>query len=247
MNVVENVVKKLDMLIGEADQILSLAQPESFLTPGGIGRYGRVLPAERVHTGETVIANPNDLTRFSTSAAAILHQYTGGDSSVFYSEFKKLWEKAKTQSKVYGKDLQSLKGILESARREISEGFLLSYEIRVASEVYGDLLDQVFHLLNKGYDIAAVAVAGAVLEDGERRIAKNKNVQLPSGATLIPISQELARAGVLSSLEQKQIVAWGDIRDKADHGNFQQFQSISKKKKEEMLEGIRDFLAKHLS
>ncbi|MCD6257493.1 hypothetical protein J7J45_05465 [Candidatus Aerophobetes bacterium] len=53
----------------------------------------------------------------------------------------------------------------------------------------------------------------------------------------------LCGKGVYNRLMQKKIKVWIDIRDKADHGQFSEY---SKEDVQEMLKGVRDFLADYL-
>jgi uncharacterized protein YutE (UPF0331/DUF86 family) len=55
---------------------------------------------------------------------------------------------------------------------------------------------------------------------------------------------ELKRNGIFNELKAKQLRAWADIRNKAAHGDFEQFNRSDVKM---MLSGVENFLADYLS
>ena len=58
------------------------------------------------------------------------------------------------------------------------------------------------------------------------------------------MNAELAKAGVYNILVQKKITALADLRNKAAHGNWTEFNSTDV---EQMLTQIRTFMADHFS
>ncbi len=61
-------------------------------------------------------------------------------------------------------------GILEAAAEDIEDGHLARIEDLIASDVFTNFLEQPEHLIEAGYKDPAAMLAGAVLEDGLRRI-----------------------------------------------------------------------------
>ena len=99
------------------------------------------------------------------------------------------------------------------------------------------------HLLESDYKDPAASLCGAVLEDGLRKIAMKKGIKIKSNNDLNSLNDKCANGGVYNRLIQKKIKVWIEIRNKADHGQFNEY---SEKDVQEMLKGVRDFLAAYL-
>ena len=99
------------------------------------------------------------------------------------------------------------------------------------------------HLLECGYKDPAASLCGAVLEDGLRQIASNAGVNLKSKENLSSLNHRCADAGIYNRLTQKKIQVWGDVRNNADHGKFNEY---TEQDVQEMLKGVRQFLKNHL-
>jgi len=97
------------------------------------------------------------------------------------------------------------------------------------------------HLISQGYKDASASLAGAVLEDGLRKICANNGIKLKSTEDISSLNQKLADASVYNRLTQKKVQVWNDIRNNADHGHFEGY---TKDDVEEMIKGIKDFLEK---
>ena len=80
------------------------------------------------------------------------------------------------------------------------------------------------------YDhVPAAVLAGAVLEKGLRTICSQQQPEIstvsPKGEpkTMNPLIDDLKKAGVFNELKAKQLRSWADVRNKAAHGEFDQF------------------------
>jgi hypothetical protein len=99
-------------------------------------------------------------------------------------------------------------------------------------------------LLQSGYYHPAAVVAGAVLEDGLRKLCDRNGIALSDKSKLETMNAELARAGVYNKLAQKQVTAWADLRNSAAHGKLQDF---TKDDVTGMLRDVRTFMAQHFN
>lgn len=99
------------------------------------------------------------------------------------------------------------------------------------------------HLYETGYAIPAGSLGGAVLEDGLRRIAAAKDVKVKTGDDLSALNQKLADANVYNRLVQKRVQVWIDVRNCADHG---QFDEVKDSDVGELLAGVEGFLGGYL-
>lgn len=165
---------------------------------------------------------------------------TFGETNHYNRMFEEAFQNFGT---AYGKNLLPSQGVLLGARDDIESGALTNIKTFVQAEIFSDLLEQAEHLQQHGYSLAAAVIAGAVLEDGLRRLCSLREFELNQRPTLGPMNDALARAGVYSSLVQKQITALADLRNKAAHGKNNEFGSNDV---ELMLSQVRDILSKYL-
>jgi len=159
----------------------------------------------------------------------------GGKDSVYYKNFIK-----------YTSDIDSVDrgiGVLRALKEDLEKGFLTSVRDLVIAEVFTDFLDMAEHLLEKGYKDPAASLIGAVLEDGLRKIAEKHNVTVKHDDDISSLNTRLANKEIYNRLIQKQIQVWKDIRNSADHGKFNEYNSDQVRL---MLEGVRKFLAEYL-
>jgi hypothetical protein len=84
---------------------------------------------------------------------------------------------------------------------------------------------------------------GAVLEDGLRRIAEEKDVEVTSRDALASLSHRLEAAGLYNRLKQTQLQVWIRIRNDAAHGHFDEYALADV---QQMHLGVSQFLAEYL-
>jgi hypothetical protein len=113
---------------------------------------------------------------------------------------------------------------------------LTSPRLAIAHEIEGDLLDiaqsqlqgaETTHIQNqKQLQLALAAfLAGAALEDALRRLCMARGITFdPQRASIAKLQAALYQPSkqieIISGSENKQITAWGDSRNKADHAKF---------------------------
>ena len=165
----------------------------------------------------------------------------------------------------------TLKGALEKADWALAvaagraviklfeEGGLTSPRLLIAHEIEGDILEiaqSQVQAAEKASDSAQKEVhlaisaflAGAALEDALRRLCNARDITYDTHRESISkLQSALFQPGkqieVISSSENKQITAWGDTRNKADHGKFSE---ITQTEVFSMVIGIRAFTDRHL-
>ena len=99
-------------------------------------------------------------------------------------------------------------------------------------------------MCNTGYYQPAAVLTGSVLEDSLRKLCSIHGISLPSNPKVDTMNANLAKAGVYNKLAQKRITVLADLRNKAAHGEWDQFE---KEDVEEMIKTIRIFMDKHFS
>lgn len=134
--------------------------------------------------------------------------------------------------------------VLKAAKDDYENGYLFNTRVLIEAEVFDDFLEQAEHLLKQGYYQAAAVIAGSALEDCLRKLCVQKSVTLPPKATINPMNDGLAKAGVYNTLIQKKITALADIRNKAAHGQWTEFNG---KDVEDMIRNIRRFMEEYFN
>ena len=139
-------------------------------------------------------------------------------------------------------------GVLRAIQEQISGGWLETTKGLVTAEVFADFIEMAEHLLDEGYKDPAAVVVGSVLEEHLRQLCLSAGIPIEDVTTtrVQPhkadrLNIDLAKTGKYTKLDQKQITAWLDLRNKAAHGKYLDY---STEQVALMLAGVRDFLAR---
>lgn len=119
-------------------------------------------------------------------------------------------------------------GILQAVRGELTGGWLRTTLGLLSAQIFTSFIDMAEHLLNEGYKDPAAVMIGSVLEQHLRQLADNNGVDVTfvdARGRVVPkktdtLNADLVKAGVYTGLDQKQITAWLDLRNKAAHGDY---------------------------
>lgn len=137
-------------------------------------------------------------------------------------------------------------GILFAAKNELEGGWFKTTRGIISSEIFSDFLEMSSHLLEEGYKDPAAVMAGSVLEKHLRNLCFENQIEIhtkrddqviPKKANLL--NAELAKAQVISKLDEKAITAWLDLRNKAAHGKYDEY---SKEQVKLLIQSITDFM-----
>ncbi len=171
--------------------------------------------------------------KWKTSVLSFLKSVFG-EASPHFQEFTENCQQQLLEDAIRGQ------AVLLAAKEDIEGGYLTSLENLVSADIFTDFLDMAKYLLGEGYKDPAASLIGAVLEDGLRKVARNNNVKIKTHEGIYDLTQKLVDAHIISGLNQSRIDVWREIRNSADHGDFEDYE---KKDVKEMLTGVRDFLA----
>ncbi len=166
-----------------------------------------------------------------------------GPEHPYYKEFA---ERVKTADPY---DTRTAKGILEAARGEVAGGWAVTTTGIVSAGIFSDFLEMAAHLLDTGYKDAAAVMIGSVLEEHLRQLSLKHGVaveQLHNGK-MVPrnadsLNVDLAKVPIYNLLEQKSVTARLDLRNKAAHGHYGQY---DKAQVALMHQGVADFIARN--
>ena len=143
----------------------------------------------------------------------------------------------------------SIIGVVKALLADVKAGYMQSLVELVHGEMFADFLEMAQHLLDAGYKDAAAVIAGAALESHLRMLCAKASVPVeltrPDGSTkpknAESMNSDLLGSNVYSKLDQKSITAWLDVRNKAAHGKYGEYQP---EQVALLIAGVRDFLAR---
>lgn len=154
-----------------------------------------------------------------TNAIAAIHRITGENST--YS---------KEVIKVQNKDPElhvhtsSIIGIVMALKNDLDNGYLHSFVEVIHGDIFSDFLEMATYLNDSKYKDASAVIAGATLENHLKQLSNKHSISLmdingrSKKASLL--NDELTKAGVYDKLDSKNVVAWLDLRNKAAHGSY---------------------------
>jgi hypothetical protein len=178
---------------------------------------------------------------FRTSSLSFLRR-TFGTESPNFEEFN---ERVKTAGPG---DVRRGIGILTASKEELEGGWLTTTKGLLSAEIFSDFLEMAEHLLAEDYKDAAAVIVGSVLEERLRQLAEKHGIdvarekagrRVPKKADLL--NAELVKAGAYNKLDQKNVTAWLDLRNKAAHGHYDEY---SRSQVELMHQSVLDFMAR---
>jgi hypothetical protein len=135
---------------------------------------------------------------------------------------------------------QAALGVLLALRDAVAGGHLEQLATRVRAALHDDFLQQAADLLDGGYHIAAMVIIGGVLE--------NRLRQLCTARALAPARQQLnayneaLRDRQYTQATWRRIQAFGDVRNNAAHGLFDQ---VTRAQVQDEFAFAQSFLAEH--
>jgi hypothetical protein len=146
-------------------------------------------------------------------------------------------------------DVQSGIGIIQAAKNEMEGGWLITAKGLVSAEIFSDFLEMSEYLLEMDYKDPAAVIIGSVLEEYLRQLCKKHGIDTHkiSGNKSIPrkadlLNAELVKAQVYNKLDQKNVTAWLDLRNKAAHGNYSEYNKIQV---EILCQAVTEFMARN--
>ncbi|WP_199269624.1 hypothetical protein [Formosa sp. L2A11] len=223
MNTQEKLIKKLEDLLNLSHNLLSnITVTKSQFNDGYVDSGGFI--------------------KFKTASQSfIINLYP--NKHPFFTEFSRLCIRPTPHSVECGV------GILEAIKDEIENGWLNTIKGIVSAEIFTDFIEAAEHLLEQDYKDPAAVMIGSVLEEHLRQLCYKNGIdttvekhgkQIPKRADLL--NAELSKSFIYNKLDQKNIIAWLDLRNHAAHGNYSNY---TKDQVKIMLNGVMDFIARN--
>ena len=136
-------------------------------------------------------------------------------------------------------------GVAKSLRDDLEAGYLQSLAEIVYSEVFADFIDMATHLVDKGYKDAAAVIIGSTLESHLKKLAVKNGVPVDNEGKPVKaerLNQEMVKANVYTVLDQKNVTAWLDLRNKAAHGDYSEYGTDQVRL---LIASVQDFITRH--
>ncbi|MCP5108662.1 MAG: HEPN domain-containing protein [bacterium] len=219
MKVDEKILERFESLIEFGEKVLSTRHEQSDVIGPDL------VDSQQAH-------------QWATSTQNLLARVMGQDSE-HYKNFTKRVDKHLTYSPV-----NSAQGILKAAKDDYEHEQLFKIRQLVEAEVFDDFLEQAEHLFKSGYYQPAAVICGCVLEDGLRKLCERNGIDIGSKPKLDKMNADLAKAGIYTKLVQKKITHLAELRNKAAHGQWDQFH---KNDVEEMLSAARRIMEEYFA
>ena len=214
----DDLIKRIDQLLIQGQNVLSTKKSAQFV-------------ADYVDKGL--------LTGFRAKSLSFI-KYLYGESHPYFKEFD---ECVKGQAYY---ETESGINILISIKNEIENDWLISFKQMVSAEIFSDFFEMSKYLLDLKYKDPAAVMIGSVLEEHLRLLCRNNSVAITysKNGDTIPkkantLNDDLAKAGVYGVLEQKNISAWLDLRNRAAHGKYGEY---NQEQVELMYQGVLNFI-----
>lgn len=174
-------------------------------------------------------------------ARAAIHR-VAGQPSVYVTQCEEAMNKPMhTDVRMY-----NLAGIAKALRTDIDAGYLKSQEELIHGELFADFLEMSQHLLDQKFKDAAAVIAGSSLEAHIRQLCKKSDIDIETSAgapkKVDQINSDLAKASAYSKQDQKNVTAWLGLRNKAAHGEYDQYQATEVSL---LIASIRDFITRN--
>jgi hypothetical protein len=134
--------------------------------------------------------------------------------------------------------------VVEAMRDEIAGDWLFTLKGLIAAEVFADFLEMAEYLLEQGYKDAAAVIAGSTLEEHLRQLCHKHGIKTDEGGRpkkAERLNADLVGANVYSKLDQKNVTAWLDLRNKAAHGHYTEYNQDQVRG---MIAGATEFMAR---
>ena len=187
--------------------------------------------------------HPESVGAFQAAAMAAIDRIAGPNST--YAQQTQCKSEGAFEPGTY-RYLPYLAGIIKALRHDVEAGYLTSVRELAHGEVFGDLLEQADFLLKEGYKDPSAVIAGCALEAHLRSLCTKHGIdaEVRTDTDIKPkkadrLNADLAGAEVYGKLDQKQVTAWLDLRNKAAHAHFDDY---TKEQVALMVQGIRDFI-----
>ncbi len=231
MGLKENFLSQIDVVMSLYDELRKKARPYEDISNAGLN-FNDLDAAE--------------ISNFYAAGVAVIERVVGLDS-VYGKQILPFIEDKHVYEGSYS--VSRMAGILKALRADIEAGFLESARELIHGELFADFLEMAEFLLEEGYKDAAAVIGGGVLETHLRQLCIKEGIDIEhevkgqiQAKRADQLNNEIAKAGIYSRLDQKNVTAWLDLRNKAAHAKYSEY---AKDQVVLLLQGIRYFISRY--
>ena len=188
------------------------------------------------------------LNQWVTSVKALLYRLLG-DSDPTYLDFDKHTNRRGTEAYIR---FQRLRPLFMSAKEQFEGGYLFDVQNLIHAEVFSNELELAELFLKKKYEVAAAVTAGVVLETTIKKLCTQQSPPISltgntgKGKKTDTLISDLKNATTINEAVAKQLRAWMNVRNDAAHGTRGNG-DFDKGEIRRMIDGVQDFVAKHMA
>jgi len=227
-------------VIGALEEYESMENPVKKRVEYLLELCRKLLGTETNTQFESNVVDDQLYNRYRAASLSFLHQYYGEEHPYYISFY--------TLHRNYAPTVKQTLGILQAVLDEIENGWFLTVRRIVSAEIFSDFVEMASHLLENNYKDAAAVMLGSTLEEHLRQLARDNgiDVEFEKSDKIVPkkadvLNADLAKADVYSKLDQKNVTAWLDLRNKAAHGQYSEY---SKEQVDLFCLSLTDFMAR---
>lgn len=214
----EKLIQRVDQIISQGEEVLSTRTSSK-----GFGDY--------VDSGK--------MKGFRSALLSFIERLYGKEHT-FYSEVSKELNGTRPSNAEAGLS------ILHVIKDEVAGDWLLSIKELVSAEIFSDFIEMAQHLLSQKYKDPAAVIIGSVLEEHLRQLCVHNgiDIEVESEERVVikkadRLNNDLAKENVYSKLDQKAVTMWLDLRNKAAHGKYAEYEFSQV---ENMISGVIEFI-----
>ncbi len=181
----------------------------------------------------------SDRQSLVTRSVAAIHRITGTNST-YSIEIERLIK----QSPHLHIHTSSILGVVQALREDINAGYIQNLAEIVHASVFSDFLEMARHLSDSGYKDPAAVLAGSTLESHLKKLATKNGILIEVGGKPVKadkLNADLSKGNAYGVLDQKNVTAWLDLRNKAAHGNYAEYTSDQVKL---LISSVQDFITR---
>lgn len=202
-----------------------------------LGEIEPRLHSPRPGEGEWCRGTTHEQRELRTRASAAIERLTTAGSAYALQAYE-----LNESSYKDGWIVARLAGVLKALRADYAAGYMRTVQELVHADLFADFLEMADELLSKNYKDAAAVITGSVLEEHLRKLAAKHGVPAQRGGKAVKadtLNGDLAEVPAYNKLTQKSVTAWLDLRNKAAHGHYDQY---DRAQVEGMLRDVRGFM-----
>ena len=185
----------------------------------------------------------SDFRSFYTRGLAAIERVTGRDSAYNRSLLLVETNHNLATPGLSPSPIDSLLGSIVALRADVADGMLVTLENRLRANIHDDFLQQAEELFQGGYRVAAIVIAGGVLENHLQKMTTAHNLSWRGNGSLSKYNDAL-RDTVYPQPTWRRIQSITDLRNAAAHGNTANIDGTDVK---ETLQYVQRFLSDYPS